>query len=216
MTAKEKYSCYLHHHGMGASGYNYTEEQCLQALETAIAKNDYKDKPKYDKTVWQMLHCACDKGYISVVKRLLTAPNLGINNARNNRRLTLLLTAVYANQTEVILLLLTHPKINVNKYGGCYRWALPFSFAVYNNNIEVVKAFLAHPRLDINKLSRVNTPSELNRFLYGDDEETTRSWGKRISVFDIAIKNNRKEIIELLLERSDSLDDHWDSTRHLY
>jgi Ankyrin repeats (3 copies) len=195
MTAKDKYSCYI------KPKYEYTEEQCLQGFESAIQKKECKGLPKYNNAVWQMLHCACQKGYMSVVKRILTAPNLGINNAKNNKRQTLLITALEAKQTEVVLLLLSHPQINVNKCGGSCKWATPFSFAISCNNIELVMAFLDKSQLDINMLSRLNTPTELHRYLFGGDNEEELFWRKRLTALDVAISGKRIEIIELLLER---------------
>lgn len=195
MTAKDKYSCYI------KPNYDFSEEVCLAAFELAIKKKEQGGFVKYDKTMWQMLHCACQKGYISVIKRILTAPSLGINNAKNNKRQTLLLTALYAGQTEAVLLLLQHPQININKYGGPYKWATPFSYAISSNNMKLVLAFLDKTQLDINKVSRLDKPTELEKYLYDDDEDVARFWGTRLTALDVAIVGKRMESIELLLER---------------
>jgi hypothetical protein len=50
-------------------------------------------------------------------------------------------------------------------------------------------------------LSRLNTPTELHRYLYSDDEESVMFWRKRLTALDVAISGKRIEIIELLLER---------------
>ena len=141
---------------------------------------------------WVIFHGACYYGRLEIVDYMLSIPFLGINNNRNNIHQTVLLSAIWGNQIEVVRRLLEHPLINVNKRGCC--GIFPLELAVSKVYIEIVKLLLAHPKIQVNQRTKEERLTDLGRCLELQADQYT------YTALDIAVMRDNLELFKLLLE----------------
>jgi len=87
-----------------------------------------------------------------VVKALLAAPGVDVNQAKTNGQ-TPLYGASYGGHTEVVKALLAAPGIDANQVDGRYGQT-PLCGASNRGHTEVVKALLAVPGIDVTRASK--------------------------------------------------------------
>lgn len=144
-------------------------------------------------TEWIIFHGACYYGRLDIVEYMLSIPFLGINNNRNNIHQTVLLSAIWGNQIEVVKRLLEHPLINVNKRGNYGMF--PLELAVSRGYPEIVKLLLAHPKILINQRTKQEVLTDLGRCLEFEADPHT------YTALDIAGMRENLDILKLLLEK---------------
>jgi len=120
--------------------------------------------------LWQ----AATDGELDSAKLLLEDPAVNVNWVGQERWDTPLHRACRFGRKEVVLELLSHPNIEVNK--GNLGLGTPFYIACQEGHKETVKVLMADPRVD------VNSPQ---------DEEATP--------FSVACQNGRGDVVELLM-----------------
>ena len=117
----------------------------------------------------------------------------GSINAKDKMHIekTALHIAIENGHTEIVQLLLSNPKININIKLKVYRndciieEKTALFIAIENENIEIIKMLLSKSDIDINCMSVINTSVYISNI----DEET-----KEGEVFTIKKIGNRKEI----------------------
>ncbi|KAL8825600.1 MAG: hypothetical protein Q9170_007731 [Blastenia crenularia] len=95
------------------------------------------------------LMMACRRGYAETVKLLL---DKGASvNIRNHSESTALFEAVIANRTDVVAVLLTNPRIDINEEHLHNSERTPLMFAAKDDYIAILRELLHNPRIDVNK-----------------------------------------------------------------
>jgi hypothetical protein len=142
---------------------------------------------------WMIFHGASYYGNMEIVEYMVSNPRIGINNNRNNIHQTVLLSAIWGNQIEVVKRLLEHPLLNVNKRGNYGMF--PLEVAVSRGYVEIVKLLLAHPKILINQRTKQEFMTDLGRCLeFEADPHTYTS-------LDIAGMRENSDILRVLLEK---------------
>lgn len=147
------------------------------------------------------LHNACIIGDLYLVKILLTIPNIEVNQqsimfvhdiAQDYDGLTALEIDIRYGHSKIVSLLLSNPKIDVNKKS---RWKgnPPLSIAAKFNNIRATKLLLARKDIYVNAQ---------NHDVYKMNNGLTLADGREAPLH-IACMYNRVEIVKLLLKHPD-------------
>lgn len=164
-----------------------------------------------------ILYISCKYGYNGLLKFLISQEKIDINHQeviqKNGMILTkkqsVIFTALAKNDIELIKLILSHQKIDVNQ--KCIEERFPYFYdndysklkeqtilniAIEKNLIDVVKILLSKQEIDVNLKSKIeeNDPSIFlshNRII---EENTPLS---------TAVANKNKEIIKLLLSKNE-------------
>ena len=160
--------------------YNNKPELAKLLIESVTIKS--VNKSNYEGET--ALFCACDKGYLEVVRELLKHKDIEVNKADNFGRSPLCI-ACENGYLEIVKELLKHENIDVNKADGHEPYSdleefgrkFPLYIACDKNNLELVRELLKHKNIDINK---------------------TNIGG--ISALELAFESSDPEIVKLLLE----------------
>jgi ankyrin repeat protein len=123
-----------------------TEPVMLELLKDSRIQAKVKDK---DGDIALIL--AASKGYLEVVKKLLTYPNIDIN-AKNKKGDTALICAAIRGRLDVVKELLTYPNIDINakdKDNDTALMCAAYGVSVRNGVSEKQTLFLfaTHPRI---------------------------------------------------------------------
>jgi len=150
-----------------------------------------------------------DLNRVGHVRRLLKSPTLNVNH-RGSHGWTALHRASMRGHLSIIQLLLLHPAIDVNQgddYGGT-----PFLLACSEGETEVVRLLLEDHRIDVEAPSLDGTTPLWCASLWGYleivqwivvsgrkvDLEQAVHYGKEYTVVEIARKNGKVKVAELL------------------
>ena len=175
-----------------------SEKEVLDAVEQLLragagAKVNIKDD--WGDTV---LMRAVSKGYLSVVKRLLTVPDIDVN-VKNKGKNTALISAAWNGYTEIVDALLSFPNIDVNAENG---YATALSAASQNGHVRIVKKLLSFPKINV-KTKGVKEALEGAEYLKERILEEERSVRMRYSLPYDSLEDNpevkkQNEIIKML------------------
>ena len=126
-----------------------------------------------------VFHQLCKYDYFYIIKTIIENMEIDINSIEDNK--TALLIAVEIEDLDLVRLLLSNEKIDINlskehltinEYKNKYSEKIaPFYLAVEKENLEIIKLFLKHEKIDINCLNKVVSYSEKEGGKEEDDEE---------------------------------------------
>eukprot|EP00010_Vexillifera_abyssalis_P008202 CAMPEP_0201548968 /NCGR_PEP_ID=MMETSP0173_2-20130828/5455_1 /ASSEMBLY_ACC=CAM_ASM_000268 /TAXON_ID=218659 /ORGANISM="Vexillifera sp., Strain DIVA3 564/2" /LENGTH=224 /DNA_ID=CAMNT_0047958493 /DNA_START=51 /DNA_END=722 /DNA_ORIENTATION=+ len=152
---------------------------------------------------------ACRDGKLEKVRDLLPKVNVNAKYQDGYSRVTPLCAAISNNHKDTVELLLSHPKIEVNKLGG----RTPLCVAIEKDHKDIIKMLLSHPDIDPNKNSgRMYTPlidavhgnqkDAVAMLLSHPDIDPNKGHGGSTPLI-FAIEKNYKEVGMLLLSHPD-------------
>lgn len=165
--------------------------------------------PAVRSDFWKQLNLACYHGNKEVIEFIMTNPKININNRRNDCHLSLLGSAFFGKKEWVVLRLLEHPQLDINKhvlaafhYFVNNRLVHPLVQAAEKDMPNAVAKILAMSSLDINNLSRNFHPTTAQLELHSDMGEDMDLWyGKFTILEELFHKKKYNPIIKDLLNR---------------
>ena len=126
-----------------------------------------------------VFHQLCKYDYFYIIKTIIENMEIDINSVKDNK--TALIIAVENENLDLVQLLLTNEKIDINlstEHLSIKKYSekiAPFYVAVEKENVEIIKLFLKHEKIDINCLNKVVSYSEQEGETEEDDEEEENS-----------------------------------------
>jgi len=183
--------------------YNNDKETVKRLVELKVNPNDCLTNGAIP------LCLASFKGYTEIVKLLLNADNIEVNETDYINKWTPLMAATFNDQIDIVKLLLEVDGIEVNK--GTRNGFTPLYAASCKGHIELVKLLLKVDVIDVNKADNYGwTPLMTATFndqiniikllLEVDDIEVNKAiYDNRITPLYYASSNSNTEIVKLLL-----------------
>lgn len=177
--------------------YQIIDNDLLLLVQSIL---DYYDNEKLHISKILTYSFICDK--LDILKLILSSEKINVNYISNGCPLNL---ALLFNNVEIINLLLSNPKLDINSYYS-------FHFAIVNDiPIEIIRSLSTNPKLDINLINLNGyTPLELSIYTGNDDVTNLLLADPRINLeinypLHFAIRKNNMNVITHILSKNPEL-----------